>query len=97
MDFNQKDEFIPVWEMALSFLKKQQDLRVRCAPVVTLRASETAPGFLGPGPFLGAGTFNSNASTSLKWDPKLFVSTVQATAVFVQFPIADILAPYDFP
>lgn len=41
IDINQKDEFIPVWEMAMVFLKKQQDLRMVCAPAVTLRASET--------------------------------------------------------
>lgn len=41
--------------------------------------------------------FNSNAPTSLKWDPKLSVSTVQAMAVFVQFPVTGILAPCDLP
>lgn len=40
MDINQKDEFILIWEMALVFLKKQQDLRMLWAPAVTLRASE---------------------------------------------------------
>lgn len=39
--YYQKDEFIPDWEMALAFLKKQQDLRMCCAPAVSQRASET--------------------------------------------------------
>lgn len=82
MDMDKKDEFLLILGVTLPFLKKQQDLRLCCGSCCHPENFRNLdPGFLGPGPFLGAGISDSTIPTLLKWDPRLWLCSVPAMSL----------------